>query len=119
MSFNQTSFKKADIIIQSAALLITGAICFFDMELAMMIFFLGIGGWQLLSMAVHLTQRWNQHSNARKVYQYLLLAIVCIFLISLLSADMMIWVLYILLYMAPFLALFYLLVCYLEIFRRK
>ncbi len=119
MSFNQASFKKVDIIIQSAALVIIGATWFFDSELALMAFFLGIGGWQLLSMSIHLVQRWNQHYLGRKIYQYTLLAILCIFLISLVSATIMIWVMYLLLYITPLLAFYYLIICYAEVLGRK
>lgn len=119
MSFNQTAFKKADIIIQSAALVIIGATWFFDTELAMMAFFLGIGGWQLLSMSIHLLQRWNQNFLGRRIYQYALLIILGVFLISLLSATIMIWVLYLLLFITPVLAFYYLVICYLEVLRRK
>lgn len=119
MSFNQTTFKKADIIIQSAALVIIGATWFFDSEFAMMAFFLGIGGWQLLSMSIHLLQRWNQHYLGRRIYQYALLSILGIFLISLLSATIMIWVLYLLLFITPLLAFYYLTICCLEVFRKN
>jgi hypothetical protein len=119
MPFNQTSFKKADIIIQSAALVIIGAIWFFDSDFAMMAFFLGMGGWQLLSMSIHLIQRWNQHNLGRRIYQYTLLSILGIFLISLISATIMIWVLYLLLFVTPLLAFYYLVICYMEIWGRK
>lgn len=119
MPFNQTAFKKVDVIIQSAALVITGAIWFFDTELALMSFFLGIGGWQLLSMSIHLVQRWNQSHLGRKIYQYVLLAILGIFLISMVSATIMIWVMYLLLYATPLLAFYYLIICYVEVLGRK
>lgn len=118
MPFNQISFKKVDIIIQSAALVITGGIWFFNSEIALMTFFLGMGGWQLLSMGVHLFQRWNQKHLQRKIYQYALLSILAIFLISLVSVTIMVWVMYLLLYVTPLLALYYLLICYIEVFRR-
>jgi len=119
MSFNQTSFKKADIVVQSALLVITGSIWFFDSNLAMTGFFLGMGGWQLLSMAIHLIQRWNQQFLARRIYHYAILSIVLIFLMSLLYAPVMIWVLYLLLFITPLLAFYYLVICYLEVFGRK
>jgi len=119
MPFNQTLFKKVDVIIQSAALLITGAIWFFDTELALMVFFLGIGGWQLVSMSIHLVQRWNQHHLGRKIYQYTLLLILGIFLIGLASVTIMIWTMYSLLYITPLLAFYYLIICYVEVLGRK
>lgn len=119
MSFNQTLFKKADIIIQSAALVIIGAIWFFDSDLAMMSFFLGIGSWQLISMTIHLVQRWNQVFLTRRIYQYTLLSLLLIFLISLVNATVMVWVLYLLLFITPLLAFYYLVICYIEVFGRK
>lgn len=119
MSLNQTSFKKADIVIQSTALVIIGASWFFDSDLAMMSFFLGIGGWQLISMTIHLVQQWNQGFLGRRIYQYALLSLILIFLISLVNATVMVWVLYLLLFITPLLAFYYLIICYIEIFRRK
>lgn len=119
MSFNQTLFKKADIIIQSAALVIIGAIWFFDSDFAMISFFLGIGGWQLISTTIHLVQRWNQGFLGRRIYQYTLLSLILIFLISLVNATVMVWVLYLLLFIAPLLAFYYLVICYVEVFGRK
>ena len=119
MPFNQHTFKKTDIIVQSAALLVVGAIWFFDADMAITSFFLGIGGWQLLSMFIHLVQRWNQQFAARRVYQYSLLVLALVFLTSLLYAPVMIWVLYFLLFIAPVLAVYYTVLCYLEFFKKK
>lgn len=119
MAGNQEIFKKADIIIQSLAFVTIGAIWFFNEDLAITSFFIGIGGWQLLSMVTHLILKWNQHFLGRRIYQIGLLALVVIFLLSLLYAPLMIWVLYLYLFITPVFAFYYLIVCYLEVFGRK
>lgn len=106
-------------MVQSTALVVIGAIYFFNTDLAMMLFFTGIGGWQLLSAGIHFSQQWNQRYLGRRIYHYLLLLIVVTFLISLVSATILIWVLYALLFITPVMAFYYLVVCYLEYFSKK
>lgn len=118
MQTHQVRFKQIDLIVQLLILLTTGALYFVDTNMAFTSLYFVMGGWQFMSMLVHLIAKWNNDHLPRRIYLFALLAIVIIFLISLAFVTLMIWYFYLLLFITPVLGLYYTLICWLE-FRLK
>lgn len=118
MADNGRTFKKIDLIIQLLLLVSIGGTWFFYKDLAMMGFFCGLGGWQLISVVFHLVKGWESTFLGRKIYLYVLLTLVTSFLLSLLYAPVMIWILYLSLFITPVMAFYYLVICYIEYTRK-
>ena len=115
MQTNQLRFKQIDLIVQLLILLTTGGLYFVDSNTAFISLYFVFGGWQFMSMLVHLIAKWNNDHLLRRIYLYALLAVVIIFLISLAFVTLMIWLFYLLLFITPVLGLYYVLVCGLEL----
>lgn len=115
MQTNQARFKQIDLIVQLLILLATGAMYFVDSNMAFISLYFVFGGWQFMSMLVHLIAKWNNDHFLRRIYLFALLVIVIIFLISLALVTLMIWLFYLLLFVTPVLGLYYVLVCWLEL----
>lgn len=76
-----------------------------------------IGGWQLISMVVHGLNRWFvQKGSARYRYHYMVAIIVLLSLVGLLAYPLLMIVLFVLLFAAPVMAVYYTWLCYREVY---
>jgi hypothetical protein len=75
-----------------------------------------VGGWQLISMLVHITNNWftNRHS-ARYVYQTFVLVIICLGITGIIVPQVLMAMLFLLVFVSPFMAIYYTWLCYHEL----
>jgi hypothetical protein len=108
--------KQIDCFVQVAAIIAALAMAIISGEVLSEPFMAGyfiVGGLQVISVIGHFVYVRPKMSIARKVYLYLLLALIVFGLISLV-ADGVIIFLMVLLCISPLMAVFYLLLCYNE-----
>ena len=101
-------FKTIDLFISIA--LITGftIYCLIKMDQSILIAYFVVGGWQVISMVVHAINKWfSTRGSERYIYHW-------ISFISL--ATMPAGSVWILLFTAPIMALYYTLLCYQEVY---
>ena len=76
-----------------------------------------VGGWQVVSMLMHAANGWfDVKGSGRNIYQATVAVIICLALIGLLLYPVLYLVLMILLFAAPFMAVFYTMICYNEVY---
>jgi hypothetical protein len=109
------AFKIADCVVQG---LMIGMACFLVLFLKARLveeafgFYFAVGGWQILSVCIHLAAGKQYRSQLRKAYHVLLLMTVAAGILSLLGgSDGMIIFMAVLLAWSPVLALLYLAAC--------
>jgi hypothetical protein len=113
---------QIDISIQVSILILTFfAILTTELGYAFMLFYFVLGGYQMLSFALHYLIRKNRNGNTA-VYAKLILAtviglVICILLQSIPQFEFMPLFLYliILLFLGPFLALYYLIISVIDL----
>ncbi len=78
-----------------------------------------VGGWQLISMVVHFINHWFTHdAGTRAVYQKWVFIIFITTGISLVYPLITMIILLVLLFAAPFMAVFYTFICYDEVYTK-
>ena len=109
------AFKIADCVVQ---VLMIGMACFLVLFLKARLmdetfgFYFAVGGWQILSVCIHLAAGKQYRSQLRKVYHILLLITVGAGILSLMGgSDGMIMFMAILLAWSPVLAVLYMIAC--------
>ena len=101
------TFKRIDLLISILLIVIFSVLCIIDLEY-LFIGYVVVGGWQVISMLVHVWNRWfNATGSRRFVYHW-------ITIISLVT--MPIGSFWILLFTAPFMAVYYTWICYDEVY---
>jgi hypothetical protein len=100
-------FKKMDAWTSVMLIMIFCLICLINQELTtLFVAYFVVGGWQVISMLAHLfNRRYLETSTARSVYHG----------ITLISVVTMPGSFYILLFVAPFMAIFYTWLCFSEV----
>ena len=84
-------------------------------EYALLGYFI-VGGWQLISMIVHERMGlFNGTGSKRRRYHILVLIIIALTLVGLLVYPVLMIILFVLLFAAPFMAGYYAFLCYSEI----
>lgn len=75
-----------------------------------------VGGWQLISMIIHAANSWfTEKGSKRNIYHGIVLIILLSALLGLLVTPLLYFILLILLFAAPCMAVFYTMMCYKEI----
>lgn len=86
-----------------------------DIEYLGMGYFI-VGGWQCISMLVHFMKDWFMKKwGVRSIYHIAVLIIIGLLVLGYLGFDITIYVLFALLYTAPFMAVFYTWLCWQEV----
>ena len=109
-------FKKADCYI--SILLIAGftVMSFVNMDSTFITGYFVVGGWQVISMVVHAAFGWFTTPYTRRyVYQFFVLGIILMALLGLVVEFLLILLAFPMLFIAPFLALYYPWICYTEL----
>lgn len=83
----------------------------------LLIGYFAVGGWQILSMLVHYLNHWFMRKGGkRSMYHWVVLFTVTITIIlALLSFQLILVPLYLLLFAAPIMAMYYTAICYEEV----
>lgn len=109
-------YKQADCFI--SILLIAGftVMSFVNRDDTFIIGYFVVGGWQLISMVVHAVFGWFTAKYTRRyVYQFIVLGIVLMAFSGLFMEYFLILLAFPLLFAAPFMAMYYTLICYKEL----
>jgi len=112
-------YKLIDFIIGILLIIICTFSAFVLKEAYFFYGYFVVGGWQLLSMLIHMANndKYIRSSN-RKIYEKMILWILIIgvlsLLLTLLEMPILIFYLYAMLIFSPVLAIYYQVVCYIE-----
>ena len=113
-------FKAADWTISAVLLFFFAVICFRDPGTKIFLAYFVIGGWQLISLGVHrVFPQLYIRSNARKAYEVSVLIVLgalvlCLLPMLLNNAVLLMVYLYVMLVMAPVMAVTYTIIGYAE-----
>lgn len=114
-------FKKIDCIVQ--AVLLLAALCWNLLGVSrgrflgnepFVIPYFTIGGWQLMSVLVHAIKPMYNKKILRRIYLFVLLAVVAGAILAYFQGDAVLLFFYALLVAAPFMAMYYCIVCIAE-----
>ncbi len=111
------SFKKWDCWISS--LLITGftIASLLRMDFTFIIGYFAVGGWHVISMIVHATNKWfTEKGSGRNKYNW---TVFCLFVLTALGfaiPPLLMMILYVMLFAAPLMAIFYTWLCWHEVY---
>jgi hypothetical protein len=105
-------FKKIDMWI-SIVLIIAAMIWVKNFDEITTSYFI-IGGWQIISMVIHIIKKWFTHKGTkRQTYQIIVLVTITFTILSI-PANFVIIPMYILLFAAPLMAIYYTVLCFQE-----
>ncbi len=108
-------FKTFDVAI-SILLIISFCIYGLINTKYLLIGYFVVGGWQLISMVIHAFNQWFTHRNtARYVYQSIVLVLLCLAVTGLIVQQVLMPLLFILVFVSPFMAVYYSWLCYHEL----
>lgn len=109
------TFKLYDLLV---SLLLVTVFLFISLARGDYSFLLGylvVGGWQLISMLVHIYKQWfTQAGSKRYYYSYSAFAILVIAVLGFIIYPLLV-IYYIMLFAAPLMALYYAWICYIEL----
>ena len=101
-------FKQIDVWISISLISIFTALGFVRLDYTFFVGYFVVGGWQVISMLVHIAQKWfTDKGGARYIYNW-------ITLVSLITFPL--GTFWILLFTAPFMAVYYTYQCYDEVY---
>lgn len=110
-------FKQIDIII--SALLILASLIYGLVEhndTALIGYFV-VGGWQVISMVVHTINRWYTQLGSKRYYYHLTVLITGILAsVGFIFYELLFVIMLILLFASPIMAVYYLRICYNEVY---
>ena len=76
-----------------------------------------VGGWQVISMVVHIAKQWFTHQKAGRHYYHITVAgCAALTLVGLIVSPVLWAVMVVLLFAAPFMACYYAWLCYNEVY---
>ena len=110
-------FKTADTWLSTAS--ITGFLTYAIIcpDSMFIVGYFIVGGWQLISMAVHAAKGWcTPKGSKRNIYHKIVCSLVFLALIGMAIPPLLYALLYGLLFAAPFMAIYYTLICYREVY---
>lgn len=102
--------KITDLLVQCIILAAVAIAWFFNPDTSFVLLYAVMGLWQIFSCVVHLFFPRFRKTTLRSIYQYLLLLIIVCVLLGLLIDAVIIYTYLTLLFMAPVMALYYLVV---------
>jgi len=110
------SLKYVDLLIQGLALVIPLVSCLFYGGANNLAAYFTVGGAQVLSCLAHIGLPSRLRSDQRKYYEWTLATVLLLFLVAaLLLLPVVLYLALGLLFISPFLALWYTLICYQEL----
>ena len=107
-------FKKLDFWIQLVLIVVCAPLAIAQVMFFPYAYFV-VGGWQVFSVLIHLLQRQSYFpANGRRYYCGTLIGVALIGIAALFSNDLGIFYLFGLLFVSPFLAIWYMTICHTE-----
>ena len=109
-------FKTIDIWVSIGLILCSLIISLIKLDATFLICYCVIGGWQLISMGVHIAHGWFKEDKPRIYYYKIVFIFIITALIGIVFNYALLAVLFILLFAAPFMPCYYAWLCYDEVF---
>lgn len=110
-------FKTIDIWISTLLITISIIIGLIERNHTVIACYFIVGGWQIISMLVHGINRWfTEMYGIRYFYHSTVLVIIIVSILGIWVYPLILILLYILLYVAPVMAVFYTWLCYREVY---
>lgn len=108
-------FKLYDLLVNLLLIFLFLIISLFRKDYTFLIGYFVVGAWQLISILIHAYYKWFTQAKSRRYYYSS--AVVCIIITALLGFIFypFLLLLYLMLFAAPLLALYYVWICYTEI----
>lgn len=108
-------FKVFDVSLSILLIIICCIYALVNTKYLMVGYFV-VGGWQLISMVIHAINKWfTKRSSARYVYQTVVLVIICLGFTGILVPQVLMAMLFLLVFVSPFMAIYYTWLCYHEL----
>lgn len=110
------NFKTIDFIIQVFLVIYLTITSLVNMDRTFIYGYFIVGGWQVISMIVHQINKWYTNQGSRRFYYHRIIAATLIIMPSgfIIPNFFIVWVP--LLFIAPIMAIYYLAICYREVF---
>lgn len=110
-------FKMMDTWISCSLILVGSIVSLVKLDNSFLMTYWVVGGWQMISMLVHATKGWFTHlKTARYNYHALVTILAALSLVGLLISPVLYFVMVALLFAAPFMAVYYTWLCYVEVY---
>jgi hypothetical protein len=111
------SFKIIDIGISIGLILIFSVLSLIHRDNTFLIGYWTVGSWQIISMLIHAIKGWFTHSKAGRYYYHITITVLAaLSLLGLLVYPVQFLLMAILLFAAPFMAIYYTWLCYNEVY---
>ncbi len=111
------NFKIIDIWVSIILLISFTILSLIKLDYTFLIGYCVVGGWQMISMVVHTLKGWFIHHKAGRYYYELTVAFIAAFtLLGLLFYPVLFFVMIVMLFAAPFMAVYYTWLCYNEVY---
>ena len=109
------TFKRYDLLI--SIFLITGCTIYSLVkgDFTFIFCYFIVGGWQIISMLVHSTKGWFTRKSSKRYYYHWTVAVIIALGLSAFVISFLLIIYYVMLFMAPLMAVFYTLMCYDEV----
>ncbi len=108
-------FKIIDFWLSVILIILSIVVAFIEKGDTFFTCYFVVGGWHVISMLVHYFKGWFcEKGNSRYIYQSIVAFILFMGAAGLIIGTILIILLYILLFAAPFMALYYTYLCYKE-----
>ena len=112
-------FKTIDVWTSIVLMVVFAIYSVIKMDNSFLIGYCTVGGWQMISMIIHAINGWFTFGKAGRYYYHLTVAVLGVVVLLSMLAYPVLWVLMaILLFAAPFMAVYYTWLCYDEVFVR-
>ncbi len=109
------TYKLYDLLISTALIVIFLVISLLQKDHSFFIGYFVVGGWQLISMIVHIYYNWfTQQGGKRYYYSSAVFIILVIAALGFVIYPFLL-IFYVLLFAAPFMAVYYAWICYTEV----
>ena len=110
-------FKMIDTWISFGLIIIFTLLSLIKLDYTFLIGYCTVGGWQMISMIIHAINGWFTHRKAGRYYYHLSVAVLAaLTLLGLLVYPVLWAVIVVLLFAAPFMAIYYTWLCYEEVY---
>jgi hypothetical protein len=108
-------FKQIDLGFSIASIIAFTIISLIRLDETFLYGYFIVGGWQVFSMVIHVFAGWFTEKNSvRRIYHWITFAVIAAGCLSL-YIQIFLFVFVIMLYFAPFIAIFYTGMCYQEL----
>ncbi|MBL7702581.1 MAG: hypothetical protein JNM14_10035 [Ferruginibacter sp.] len=109
-------FKTMDAWISTILIISFTIISLINLDYTFLIGYIVVGAWQVISMIVHAVNGWFTESDSKRyIYHWIVVITLMIMLLGFAIYPILIYLLFILLFVSPFMALYYTWLCFDEV----